>query len=69
MNNKIKQQLTICGWKGGLTCRASNLLQSMYAKNGCLLIATSPIPGTHPSRLSGFFVINYKTKQDSVSMR
>ena len=51
------------GRKGGLTLRASRASQSMSLKKACVLMAVSPPwAATQPSRLAGFFVINWTKK-------
>lgn len=56
-----KLLLTIRGLKGGLIFLCSRRTQSISLKNGCCLIASSPFcDATQPSRLLGFFVMNYR---------
>ncbi len=53
---------TTRGLNGGLIFLSSKSTQLiLFKKNGCLLIASSPpCDTTHPNRLFGFFVINFK---------
>lgn len=60
-----KMLLTIRGLKGGLIFLCSRRTQSISLKNGCCLIASSPFcDATQPSRLLGFFVMNYRVGRE-----
>lgn len=65
LHRSVKMKiLTIFGLNGGLIFLASNASQSISRKNECDWMAFSiPWDGTEPSRLLGFFVMNWKRKQ------
>lgn len=58
------RKLTMRGLKGGLIFLCSNSVQSISRKKGWSLMASSsPWATTHPKRLLGLFVMNWKVKK------